>query len=149
VFETSPTSLATVRLLAQRLAAQGGAALIVDYGHARTGVGDTLQAVKRHAFTDPWEEPGESDLTVHVDFQALGAAAAEAGARVLGPVEQGSWLSALGIDARTAALTAQAPERTEEIEAARARLTAADSMGALFKAIALAAPHWPDPAGFQ
>jgi SAM-dependent MidA family methyltransferase len=148
ILEVSPTASAVARLLAHRLARQGGVALIVDYGHARTALGETLQAVRGHAFADPWAEPGENDLTVHVDFEALAAAAAAEGVRVLGPVPQGTWLTALGIDARTAALAAAAPERAAEMEAARARLVAPEQMGTLFKAMALVAPGWPDPAGF-
>ena len=104
--------------------------------------------MRGHAFADPWTDPGECDLTAHVDFQALGEAAAEAGLRVLGPVAQGAWLSRLGIDARAAALARSSPQRAVDIEAARHRLVAADQMGSLFKAMALAAPSWPDPAGF-
>ena len=148
VLEVSPAAAAIVRTIAGRLARQGGVALIVDYGLSRTSLGDTLQAVRGHAFADPWTEPGESDLTVHVDFEALAAAALSEGVRVLGPVEQGQWLIALGIDARTAALAAAAPARADEMEAARARLVAPEQMGRLFKAMALVAPAWPDPAGF-
>lgn len=149
VLESSPTSAAIVRLLAQRLERQGGAALIVDYGHERTSAGETLQAVRRHAFADPWSEPGESDLTVHVDFEALAAAARQEGVRVLGPVPQGLWLERLGIAERAAALAAAAPRRRIEIESARDRLTAPEQMGSLFKVLALTAPAWPDPAGFE
>jgi NADH dehydrogenase [ubiquinone] 1 alpha subcomplex assembly factor 7 len=150
ILETSPASAAIVRLLAARLAEAGGVALIADYGHERTAAGETLQAVRDHAYADPWEQPGESDLTVHVDFEALAAAAAAcAGVRVLGPVGQGAWLAALGIDARAAALARAAPARAAEIEAARDRLVAPGQMGDLFKIMALAAPGWPDPAGFQ
>lgn len=149
VLEASPASMAVVRLLAERLAQAGGVALIADYGHARTAAGETLQAVRGHAFADPWRDPGESDLTAHVDFEALAAAAAAAGVRAPGPVEQGAWLTTLGIDARAAALAAAAPDRAAEIEAARARLVAPDQMGRLFKLLALAAPAWPDPAGFR
>ena len=77
------------RELARRLAAQGGAALIVDYGYAGPSGGDTLQAVSRHAFADPWAAPGEHDLTAHVDFAALAEAARREGARVFGPVGAG------------------------------------------------------------
>ena len=149
ILETSAASLAIIRLLAQRLADHGGAALIIDYGHARSSAGETLQAVRGHAYADPWQEPGESDLTVHVDFQALREAAAEAGARVLGPAGQGAWLSAVGIEDRAAALARSAPQRAEEIEAARYRLVAPDQMGRLFKVLALSAPSWPDPAGVR
>jgi len=148
VFESSPAALAIVRRLARRIAAEGGVALIVDYGHARTAAGDTLQAVAKHAFADPWTDPGERDLTAHVDFQALGDAAAEEGVRVFGPRPQGEWLEATGIGLRAAALARAAPERADEIATARDRLVAPDQMGRLFKAMALVADGWPEPAGF-
>jgi SAM-dependent MidA family methyltransferase len=148
ILEVSPAAAAVAAALAQRLVRQGGVALIVDYGHALTAAGETLQAVRGHAYADPWEEPGESDLTVHVDFEALGAAARAQGATVAGPVGQGAWLTALGIDARTAALTAAAPDRADEIAAARTRLVDPAQMGTLFKVLALVAPGWPAPAGF-
>ncbi len=146
--ETSPDSLAVVKALAARLAAQGGAALIFDYGHDRPGRGDTLQAVSGHAFASPWQDPGERDLTAHVDFPALAAAAAASGVRVLGPVGQGRWLEAMGIALRAVALAKAAPQRTEEIDIARHRLTAPDQMGRLFKTLAMVASGWPDPAGY-
>ncbi|HTU11297.1 MAG TPA: SAM-dependent methyltransferase [Allosphingosinicella sp.] len=144
--ETSPASLAVAADFSRRIAAQGGAALIVDYGHDRPGRGDTLQAVWRHAYADPFEAPGERDLTAHVDFAAL-AAAAE-GVRISGPVSQGAWLDAMGLPLRAAALAHAAPARTEEIEAARLRLSAPGQMGRLFKVLALSAPGWQEPAGF-
>jgi NADH dehydrogenase [ubiquinone] 1 alpha subcomplex assembly factor 7 len=146
--EVCPLALQIVADLAQRLARQGGAALIVDYGHDRPGTGDTLQAVSGHAFADPFEAPGSRDLTAHVDFHALAAAAREGGARVFGPVSQGSWLEAMGIRLRASALAKAAPERAAEIAADRERLTGPDQMGRLFKAMALVAPGWPEPAGF-
>jgi NADH dehydrogenase [ubiquinone] 1 alpha subcomplex assembly factor 7 len=148
ILETSPASLGLLRQLADRLVQDGGVALVVDYGHSRTSAGETLQAVRGHAFADPWAEPGERDLTAHVDFQALGEAAIEAGLRVLGPIEQGIWLTSLGIDARAAALARSSPARAGDIESARHRLVALEQMGRLFKVMALAAPSWPDPAGF-
>ena len=149
ILETSPAASAVVRQLAQRLAEQGGVALVIDYGHGRTCAGDTLQAVKRHGFADPWEEPGECDLTVHVDFEALGAAAASEGVRIIGPAPQGRWLESLGIGQRAAAIAAAAPARAAEVEQARDRLASPAQMGSLFKVLALAAPGWPDPAGFE
>jgi SAM-dependent MidA family methyltransferase len=148
ILETSPACLAVVRALAQRIAAQGGAALIVDYGHDRTSTGDTLQAVARHAFADPWTGPGERDLTAHVDFEALGEAAGREGVRVFGPRPQGEWLTEMGIGLRAAALAKAAPGQAAAIEAARERLVSPDHMGGLFKAMALVAEGWPEPAGF-
>ncbi len=146
--ETSPASLEIAQSLSARLAAQGGAMLIVDYGHDRPGRGDTLQAVAGHAYADPWVAPGTRDLTAHVDFHALSGAARAGGSRIAGPVGQGDWLDAMGIALRAAALARAAPSRTEEIEAARLRLTAPEQMGRLFKVMAVLAPGWPDPAGF-
>ena len=144
--ETSPAARAIAGDLARRIAVQGGAALIVDYGHGRPGRGDTLQAVFRHTYADPFEAPGERDLTAHVDFSAL-AEAAE-GVRVSGPVPQGAWLDAMGLPLRAAALARSAPARTEEIEAARLRLSAPEQMGRLFKVLAFSARDWQEPAGF-
>ena len=149
VLETSPASAAIVRELAHLVAHCGGAALIVDYGHERTGVGDTLQAVAKHGYADPWMDPGERDLTAHVDFEALGAAARHAGVRLFGPRPQGEWLEAMGIGLRAASLAKAAPERGEEIAAAVRRLTGAEEMGSLFKVMALVAEGWPEPAGFE
>ncbi|MEA3013104.1 MAG: dehydrogenase [ubiquinone] 1 alpha subcomplex assembly factor 7 [Sphingomonadales bacterium] len=145
--ERSPLSLAIVGDLSHRLARQGGAALIVDYGHDRPGRGDTLQSVSRHAYADPFEAPGERDLSAHVDFSALAAAAQ--GVRVSGPVAQGDWLDAMGLPLRAAALAKAAPDRTEEIAQARDRLSSPERMGRLFKVMALSAPFWPEPAGFR
>jgi NADH dehydrogenase [ubiquinone] 1 alpha subcomplex assembly factor 7 len=148
IVEDCPAALEIALALAERLARQGGAALVIDYGHERSGTGDTLQAVSAHAFADPWEGPGSRDLTAHVDFEALGHAARKGGARIFGPRTQGSWLRAMGINLRAASLAKAAPERTEEIVAARERLTAPEAMGTLFKALAIVAPRWPEPEGF-
>lgn len=146
--ETSPASAAIIRQLAQLIARSGGAALIVDYGHERTGSGDTLQAVAKHGYADPWMEPGERDLTAHVDFEALGRAAREEGVLVMGPRPQGEWLEAMGIRLRASSLAKASPGRAEEIEGAVRRLTAAEEMGTLFKVMALVAQDWATPAGF-
>ena len=149
VLETSPASLALIRLLADRIGTHGGAALIVDYGHDRLSAGETLQAVRRHDYADPWIDPGESDLTAHVDFESLGAAAVAAGVAVHGPVGQGEWLAKLGIDARAEALARSAPDRREELLAARDRLVSDAQMGRLFRVMGLSAAAWPAPEGFR
>ena len=135
--------------LAQRIARQGGAAIIIDYGYEGPAIGDTLQAVREHQFADPFLEPGESDLTTHVDFTMIGNMARQAGLRVMGPVNQGELLRKLGIDARADQLARTSPARAAEVEAARRRLTADDAMGTLFKAMAWVHPDWAGPAGFE
>ena len=148
IVERSPASAGIAAKLARRLAAHGGAALFIDYGHERRGIGDTLQAVSNHGYADPWEAPGTRDLTAHVDFEALHDAARAEGVRVYGAIGQGAFLRAMGIDLRAAQLAKAAPERTEEIVAARERLAAPEQMGRLFKVMALVAPRWPEPEGF-
>jgi NADH dehydrogenase [ubiquinone] 1 alpha subcomplex assembly factor 7 len=150
VLERCPKGAAVAREIGARLVADGGAALIVDYGAEppETGGGDTLQAMQGHAFADPLAAPGEADLTAHVDFAALAEALRETGARVPPLETQGALLGRLGIDARAAALMRARPERAEEIAAQKARLTAPDAMGTLFKALAARGPAQPPLPGF-
>ncbi|MGO4124062.1 class I SAM-dependent methyltransferase [Inquilinus sp. YAF38] len=148
IAEACPAGLSHAALLGRRLAQQGGAALIVDYGPARSAPGDSLQAVRRHAFADPLEAPGDADLTAHVDFQSLAQAASQAGAIAHGPVTQGAFLETLGLRPRAAQLQKASPARAAEIDAAVARLAGPQQMGTLFKALALTAPGLGTPAGF-
>lgn len=149
VLELAPERERLAGAIAARLAKRGGAALIIDYGHGSTGFGDTLQAVRAHQYADPLAAPGKTDITTHVDFSALARAAANAGARALGPVAMGAFLKALGLEARGERLKAGAPAATAAgIDAAIHRLTAADQMGSVFKVLALAAPDGPVPAPF-
>ena len=147
VLEVSPAGVAIIRTLAARIAQQGGALLIVDYGHEGPVLGETLQAVKRHGFANPYENPGEHDLTAHVDFTTLAAAAQASGAVAWGPVEQAEWLVTLGIDSRAAALARATPDQAERIAADRMRLVG--EMGRLFKVLAVTATDWPVPAAFD
>ncbi|MFW2829239.1 class I SAM-dependent methyltransferase [Sphingomonas sp. ID0503] len=148
VIETSPASVAVMRGLARKLRAQGGAMLAIDYGYEGPAIGDTLQAVRGHAFANPFDTPGEVDLTAHVDFATLAAAAQAEGCHAFGPADQGVWLEALGLSARTEALSRAQPGRAAEIAAAAARLSRPEQMGTLFKVLGVAAPGWPAPAGF-
>lgn len=69
VFEWRTDSLALE--IGHRVVHSGGAALIIDYGHAESEVGDTVQAVGGHGYAHPLVAPGLVDLTAHVDFQSL------------------------------------------------------------------------------
>lgn len=142
----------TIALELGRRMRDDGAALIIDYGHAHAGLGETLQAVAGHAFTDPLRTPGEADLTAHVDFEALGQSAESIGARIHGPIRQRDLFLRLGIEERAAALKANAPrEKAADIEIAFSRLIAegAHGMGELFKAMAIAAPELGVLPGFE
>ena len=149
VYERSPVSQAIIHALARRLAAQGGMMIAIDYGEHGRAAGDTLQAVHAHAFADPFVRPGLTDLSAHVDFSALVDAASVRGVRVAGPVEQGDWLVALGVDVRADQLTRAHPERAAELTAARMRLIHPEQMGTLFKVIGISGPHWPIVPGLS
>jgi len=148
IVETSPARDEAVAAIATCLAAKGGAAIFIDYGHGRSAPGDTLQAVRGHAFAPVLANPGEQDLTSHVDFEALADSARDAGAAVTPVIAQGEWLLRLGIEARAQSLSRANPERAADIQSALDRLTASEQMGSLFKVIAVHSPDWPAPAGF-
>ena len=146
--EDSPAREKAVKALGQHLARHGGVALVIDYGHAHTAPGDTLQAVRGHRFADPLADPGEQDLTAHVDFEAIAHAAKTSGALVSGPVAQGEWLERLGIGQRAQSLIASHPDKRHDVEQAVDRLCGRDQMGELFKVMAIRSANWPEPAGF-
>ena len=135
--------------IARRVAAEGGAALIVDFGPAESGVGETLQAARRHRTHDVLVAPGTADLAAHVDFAALARAAERAGARAWGPVTQRTLLTRLGIEQRAARLMAAAPDQAALVRSACRRLIDPAEMGTLFKALALTPRAAPAPAGFE
>jgi len=138
--------------LGRRIVRSNGVALLIDYGHVQSAIGDTLQAIGGHDFANPLLAPGELDLTAHVDFQALVRAAESMRARAHGPIEQGEFLRRLGIDERAAALKAGAPhEQAMAIQSALVRLTSdeATGMGRMIKALALSAPKLGPLPGFD
>jgi len=149
VYETSPAATALTEDIARTITARGGAGLIVDYGYGmRTGFAETLQAVGGHRFADVLAEPGEDDLSAHVDFAALAAAGKQGGSAVFGPVTQGMFLANLGITERAEQLMKANPDQATDLLAAIERLIGNDKMGHLFKALALMPPALTNVAGF-
>ena len=136
VYETAPSAIALAEEIGRCVAAQGGAALLVDYGYETLGFGETLQAMGGHGFAEVLASPGAHDVSAHVDFAALAAAGQRVGASVHGPVGQGALLAALGIAARAHSLAAHNPGEASALAAALDRLTAPEKMGTLFKALA-------------
>ena len=147
VLEQSAAQSALGAALGARIAEDGGAALLIDYGRDQPGFGDTLQALSRHQKVGPLDCPGEADLTMHADFPAVMAAAAQAGAetRIL---TQAAFLARMGIGVRAEALVRRAPDRSGAIGRQLNRLIASDEMGVLFKACCLSSPGWTPP-GFE
>ena len=150
VVERSETGLTAIENLTTHLQHHGGAILIIDYGPEDSAPGDSLQALQNGAYADPFADPGLADLTAHVDFAALKKTALAGGGHVHGPVPQAAFLDQLGLFARAKALKQNAtPAQRREIDLAAHRLTAPDQMGTLFKAMAIASPGMPPPAGFS
>ncbi|NBC37092.1 class I SAM-dependent methyltransferase [Novosphingobium sp. FSY-8] len=148
IVESCPAAAAVMGQIGARLAAQGGAALVIDYGHATPQVGSSLQALRAHAHADPFADPGSADLTWLVDFATAADAATAQGARACPLATQGDWLAAMGMGDRARALIAAAPDRTDDVGRALHRLTAPDQMGTLFKVLGLFGGGWPAPHGF-
>lgn len=146
VLESSPAQEALGTEIGHRLATDGGAALLIDYGRDMPGPGDTLQAIQGHRKVDPLATPGQADLTVWADFPAVLAAGVAAGAKA-GPIlSQAVFLAMLGIEARAQTLAAARPDRADQIARQLDRLTGQAQMGTLFKAVCLHAPGFTPPA---
>ena len=152
VHEVSPAREGMARQIAELLAKRGGAALLIDYGDAyEAATGDTIQAVRNHKkIHDPFELPGEIDLTSRVDFTPLIRAFETAGCTVAGPIGQGRFLRSLGIAERTASLARNLPEdRAHDLADRTDRLIDPGRMGRLFKVIGVAPAGQPLPPGFD
>ncbi len=151
IFEYAPARETFMEVIAQHLMVNGGFALFIDYGHANSGFGDTLQAVREHNYVSVFDRPGESDLTSHVDFEALTVIAQACGLCVTDTLTQGDFLTGAGIAQRSAQLAAKArPEAVNSIKSALARLTGSRQMGQLFKVKAVSSqPFDAHPLKFR
>ncbi|MFY0617217.1 class I SAM-dependent methyltransferase [Shimia sp.] len=144
IVETCAPATTTAAQIGGRIRDHGGTALLIDYGDWRSK-GDTLQALKSHAFVAPLAAPGESDLTAHVDFEAIAQAAPCAHAPL---TPQGVFLEQLGITPRAQALASRLEGSALNSHiAAHRRLTHPEEMGNLFKVLALFPPNGTPPPG--
>lgn len=148
IYEVSLAAADVMQRLGKTVGRLGGAMLAIDYGYARTRAGETLQALRRHAYADPLEAPGEADLSAHVDFGALATIATGAGLTAQPLATQGDFLRRLGIVERAGTLSKANPGEAGNIAVALDRLTAADQMGDLFKVFCAASPGLVPP-GFS
>lgn len=148
IYEFSPAIEHFVGDVSARIKAQGGTALFIDYGYKRNSLGETLQAVKGHEYAPVLEDVGEADITAHVNFQVVAAKAK--GVDVHGPLGQGLFLKALGLNERATSLAEKATqEQKEALFAALTRLSSSETMGELFKVIVLSNIPEGTPAGFS
>ena len=148
VYEVSAAATALVGEIAHIIAGHGGAALLMDYGYANDGFGETLQAVRGHKAETLLANPGANDLSAHVDFRALAEIARSERAAVFGPKPQGAFLEALGIGMRARRLSDSNPADADAILKALERLTQPAQMGSLFQAMAISPTAAPPPPGF-
>lgn len=149
VMEFAPARDEIARHIGERIAAQPGAALLIDYGHLHTAPGDTLQAMRAHRFVPVTETPGEADLTSHVDFEKLAAAVREAGAVAHHGMTQRGFLLAMGLEQRIAQLALRADDVTRATLARQmARLADEAQMGNLFKVLCATSPGMSTPYPF-
>ncbi|KFC61813.1 hypothetical protein FF80_04011 [Devosia sp. LC5] len=149
VFEVGLAAGEVTARLARTISAQGGVLLAIDYGYGSTQTGETLQGVRRHAYDDVLASPGDTDLSAHVDFEAIGNIARKAGLAVHPLLGQGQFLTRLGISDRAKALSAANPGSAADIASAKARLIAPEQMGDLFKAFCAASPGLMPPGFTQ
>lgn len=149
VMEFAPARDEIARHIGARLAAHMGAALLIDYGHLHTAPGDTLQAMRGHRFVPVTEEPGEADLTSHVDFEKLSRAIAEGGGIAHRGFTQRDFLLAMGLEQRFAQLAGKAEDQTRAVLTRQmARLADEAQMGNLFKVLAATSPGMTTPYPF-
>jgi SAM-dependent MidA family methyltransferase len=157
ILEAGLSALDMMTKIATHLRHSLGALLAIDYGSSSFQFGTTLQAVRHHRFADPLQDPGEADLTAHVDFSGLAQAAQKAGAVSHGPVSQGLFLQRLGIFERAQKLAQNADAAQKlAIEQALDRLVrpgprtgARASMAELFKVLAVTSEGLPSLPGFE
>jgi NADH dehydrogenase [ubiquinone] 1 alpha subcomplex assembly factor 7 len=136
--------------LGRRLALNPSVAIVIDYGHAPSALGDTLQAVRGHQKVPILDRPGETDLTAHVDFQSLADAIERGGAKVLPVMNQGDFLKDMGLELRAGILAAKATAaQKQELAAAIERVAGAREMGHLFKVLAATSPRLGSPHPFS
>ncbi|MBL0371963.1 class I SAM-dependent methyltransferase [Rhizobium sp. KVB221] len=143
IAEVAPARSAIMQMISDRLFANGGTGLFIDYGNLTPGFGDTLQAVLDHRFDPVLANPGLADLTSHVDFAPLAETARARSIHINGMMSQGEFLLGLGIAERAGSLGRDKDAAQQDaIRAAITRLVGANEgeMGALFKVLAVSSP---------
>ncbi|MEL6201713.1 MAG: class I SAM-dependent methyltransferase [Pseudomonadota bacterium] len=136
ITEIAPARESVMAKIANHVAKHGGAAINIDYGHAKSGLGDTLQAMQKHEFVDPLIAPGQVDLTSHVDFEALTRVAMFEGAYAFPIKTQGDFLIQCGLLERAGRLGAGKSVKVQDQITADVQRLAGDGdkdMGNLFK----------------
>ncbi len=138
VIEVSPMAEYLMVEICNHIKTNQGAALIIDYGYTKHRTGETLQGVEDHKYANIYQNPGQADLSAHVNFCKLCEIIEKIDLKPLGPIFQGKFLEYMGIEERVKSLTKSAtPEQASDLLKSLSRLVAPDEMGTLFKVIAM------------
>lgn len=121
-----------------------GVMLFIDYGfparefyHPQRNRGTLMCHYRHHAHDDPFAFVGLQDITTHVDFSAIAAAAQNGGAALLGYTTQAQFLINCGIIDLLSSTPASDARAYAPLAAQVQKLTSPAEMGELFKVIAL------------
>lgn len=99
-----------------------------------------FRGFRGHSLHDVLTEPGTADLTADVDFSYLKRHGSTEHTSTYGPVTQGDFLRALGIEMRLKKLTSSAAASSETragLKSAFDMLVSPEQMGARFKFMAI------------
>jgi len=133
-----------------------GVALFIDYGfpereyyHVQRREGTLMCHYRHQAHADPFFLPGLQDITSHVDFSAVAAAARAGGLELAGYATQAQFLVNCGITEVMSRTPAEDTARYLPLANQANRLLSPAEMGELFKVIALARGFPAPLAGFR
>jgi NADH dehydrogenase [ubiquinone] 1 alpha subcomplex assembly factor 7 len=139
ITEICEPALAITSQICEHMKKYSGAAIIIDYGYVGGSAGDTLQAMKNHAYHPILQDVGDADLTAHLDFDSIAAIAKKAGLYVSETIPQGAFLMRLGAGERTTNLCAATNDIKQQklLISGLKRLASPEQMGELFKVITI------------
>lgn len=138
IVEYSPLQFRCLRIFEQILQKNGGFGLLIDYGYTRPPHKSSLQAIRKHQKTDPFQNPGEVDLTSLIDFGSLYTWCMRSSTLDTELIPQGDFLEMHGIKTRAELLKKKGSlSQQQQIDHALHRLTHPSAMGRLFKVLTL------------
>ena len=148
IFEINFESRKFIKKISNFIKQNNGGAIFFDYGYT-VGHGDTLQAIKGNKFVSPLSDPGNTDITSHIDFNDITTQAKNRMVDVWGPDTQGTFLKKMGAIERLKSLEESSDDKTKkELNLGLNRLINPKEMGELFKVFAITPNKYPSPEGF-
>ena len=149
IFEFCPSAISLIIYISNKIKSHGGFDIIIDYSLNTNDHYGSLQAVKKHKYINPLDNPGFIDLSARVNFDILKKTALQNNMNVYGPIRQNKFLKNLGIDMRFKQLIKNNPNIKKEINASYEKLMSENEMGRLFKVMIITKKSSPVPDGFS